>query len=875
MEVSYQQKQAPQKNAGPNLTGIPTQMKLDFEQRSGLSFDDVRVHYSSERPAQLQAFAYTQGTQVYLGPGQERCLSHELGHIIQQKRGNVPVTHRINGFPVNADPLLEAQADAFAFGSASLHSQPVSGFPNAAGVIQAMRITEVPPEEEGGAYITVDLVTPDQKKKEGQKASGNGQTDPSVETWTELDFYKQFLVERDDAFQPEDDKVFRDFLQYIFSDPEYANGISFTVLLEEYVIYYRAMESINMKKVNQIYQNQILLSMQSEYFPSGLQTQFRRYCIHGFAEDKEFEPSKTDFVKYLEPRMKPRGGKLLRKLDVMKLNRPNWTPDIRNTLGKTAPEGVSNTNIRHVVRNFNLKLALSIYFKNTGLEGLGPMALALNIPEMPPAKLLRSIYNKVYLNLANLWIGDGPVNQAIGFLATPLENYGKAILNGEELDMNKLKKIIDSSLACIKGRARQSNVINNLPAQIFSCLSSCEDDEDRGLFLTEIGRNLGFDLIDDATEDAELVRRQSMLIEVEMRLRNYIESNGAEDDLIDIFCLFLGLPRPNNPAESTDANAPDAVQDANQEDEWDAALDAALDTAVNAQDTDLQEILKSKELTLEEKIHMALYNTNNCLINAIAQAVNAVIPPIMMIDLRNQLWEDTDQEPGDMLDPAIGNTLGIILDALGWNPLPVLIINDNGTGHLYVPSANRWEEHVGSPEDLQTFIGLSFITIRYSAKKRHFFFQPAIEEKAFAEDIYWKNNCLITAISDAMNVPEPDENMIRLRERLAREANQDLGELLNPTEGNTLGIIFQELGEDPVPVLIIEDGYMATLLTPAGDSWTMEQTDITNPKPDFKIPEGTIIIQYSSTMKHYFFDGRDKLPTEYKLMMENYFDAIC
>ena len=69
MEAKLQQ-QAPQKaqTNKPNLTGIPTQMKLDFEQRSGLSFDDVRVHYNSDKPAQLQALAYTQGTQVYLPP---------------------------------------------------------------------------------------------------------------------------------------------------------------------------------------------------------------------------------------------------------------------------------------------------------------------------------------------------------------------------------------------------------------------------------------------------------------------------------------------------------------------------------------------------------------------------------------------------------------------------------------------------------------------------------------------------------------------------------------------------------------------------------------------------------------------------------------
>lgn len=46
-----------------NCTGIPDEMKTGFEDLSGLSFDDVRIHYNSDRPAQLQALAYTQGNQ--------------------------------------------------------------------------------------------------------------------------------------------------------------------------------------------------------------------------------------------------------------------------------------------------------------------------------------------------------------------------------------------------------------------------------------------------------------------------------------------------------------------------------------------------------------------------------------------------------------------------------------------------------------------------------------------------------------------------------------------------------------------------------------------------------------------------------------------
>ncbi len=97
----------------PNATGIPNQMKAQFEQLSGYSFHDVRVHYNSNKPAQLNAFAYTQGNQVYVASGQERHLGHELGHVVQQKQGRVRPTRSVASVPVNDDIALEKEADEF------------------------------------------------------------------------------------------------------------------------------------------------------------------------------------------------------------------------------------------------------------------------------------------------------------------------------------------------------------------------------------------------------------------------------------------------------------------------------------------------------------------------------------------------------------------------------------------------------------------------------------------------------------------------------------------------------------------------------------------------------------------------------------------
>lgn len=94
-----------------NKTGIPEHFKQNIEKRSGFSMDDVKVHYHSSRPAQLQALAYTQDTNVYIAPGQEKHLMHELTHVVQQKQGIVKANSIINGVAVNTDATLEREAD--------------------------------------------------------------------------------------------------------------------------------------------------------------------------------------------------------------------------------------------------------------------------------------------------------------------------------------------------------------------------------------------------------------------------------------------------------------------------------------------------------------------------------------------------------------------------------------------------------------------------------------------------------------------------------------------------------------------------------------------------------------------------------------------
>jgi hypothetical protein len=59
----------------------------------------------------MQALAYAQGSEIHLGPGQERYLPHEAWHVVQQKQGRVPVTGSVNAIALNDSPNLEAEAN--------------------------------------------------------------------------------------------------------------------------------------------------------------------------------------------------------------------------------------------------------------------------------------------------------------------------------------------------------------------------------------------------------------------------------------------------------------------------------------------------------------------------------------------------------------------------------------------------------------------------------------------------------------------------------------------------------------------------------------------------------------------------------------------
>jgi len=108
-----------ERSPAPNRTGLPDGLKTGIESLSGMAMDHVRVHYNSAQPAQLNALAYAQGSDIHLAPGQEKHLPHEAWHVVQQAQGRVQPTMQLkDGVPMNDDQGLEHEADVMGARSA-------------------------------------------------------------------------------------------------------------------------------------------------------------------------------------------------------------------------------------------------------------------------------------------------------------------------------------------------------------------------------------------------------------------------------------------------------------------------------------------------------------------------------------------------------------------------------------------------------------------------------------------------------------------------------------------------------------------------------------------------------------------------------------
>jgi hypothetical protein len=167
-----------------NKTGLPDNLKSGIENLSGYSMDDVKVHYNSDKPAQLQAHAYAQGKDIHIGSGQEKNLPHEAWHVVQQKQGRVKPTLQMKaGVPVNDDANLEREADVMGAkalqgkwhgtdsgplpsreGSAVVQRRKVGKFGVEAEVADGSFQILAPKDTEGGNLIQDEAVSFEERK---------------------------------------------------------------------------------------------------------------------------------------------------------------------------------------------------------------------------------------------------------------------------------------------------------------------------------------------------------------------------------------------------------------------------------------------------------------------------------------------------------------------------------------------------------------------------------------------------------------------------------------------------------------------------------------------------------------------------------------
>ena len=182
-----------------NKTGLPDHIKNGVEQLSGHSLDDVKVHYNSDKPAQLKAHAYAEGNQIHVASGQEQYLSHEAWHVVQQKENRVSPTKQLNGVQVNDDPSLEKEADVM---GAKAASGNYSQTPN----IQLKSVAATRTSLQG-----ILQREPEEEKKEGEKSDKETLLDKVAPATTELqdlnsdgnDIYKTVQSLEDPGKEPE------------------------------------------------------------------------------------------------------------------------------------------------------------------------------------------------------------------------------------------------------------------------------------------------------------------------------------------------------------------------------------------------------------------------------------------------------------------------------------------------------------------------------------------------------------------------------------------------------------------------------------------------------------------------------------------------
>jgi hypothetical protein len=124
LQAKFDTVQREEVTTASNPTGMPGDLKAGIESLSGMDLSDVRVHTNSDKPAELNALAYAQGSDIHLARGQERHLPHEAWHVVQQRQGRVAPTMQFEGVNINDDHGLEAEADRMGAQASQMKKDP-------------------------------------------------------------------------------------------------------------------------------------------------------------------------------------------------------------------------------------------------------------------------------------------------------------------------------------------------------------------------------------------------------------------------------------------------------------------------------------------------------------------------------------------------------------------------------------------------------------------------------------------------------------------------------------------------------------------------------------------------------------------------------
>lgn len=251
---------------------------------------------------------------------------------------------------------------------------------------------------------------------------------------------------------------------------------------------------------------------------------------------------------------------VLKQFSVMGMSRPAWPEALKTLKGVEAGD-----NVRHVVRNATLKRALDVEFDRVPEQHrkahFAAIAGGLGVQLAPTAatnEILEGIYKMLYLNPENLFAGEGPMNQVIGFSADPVRAIGEELIGlGEDATVNitdvyvHVMKAIYAAADKVRADPNYMEyLLTQINGTVQEAIGSLRVDEslivpaeDAGELVADIGLGFGFDLIEGrVSEDIDdIAKRQGRLLWSERELGRFIDSKGTSGNLLDILKVFMGL----------------------------------------------------------------------------------------------------------------------------------------------------------------------------------------------------------------------------------------------------------------------------------------------------------------------------------------------